>query len=193
MKQGPCSSELVLQRHLNLPHRDRRRGDHSEPLTCGGGRRSRKRGARENVSTGRAPRRVVERVECFEPELDDVVLVIGKLEFFMQRQVDRLEMRRGHCIPSEIAEGSGWGFDEGCRVVPMRGDTIRSVAVAGAGVVRAIGSLISCAGVIHPADGQSLRDSALNRRAGAQIPAAQQRVGNRIVNIPSLPLPAGSS
>src|SRR5215468_8706148 len=119
---------------------------------------------------------MVEHIERFEPELDDVLVVIRKLESLMQRQVDRLEMRRYHCIPSDIAECSSGRYDVRGRVVPSGRSAVRSVSVAYARVAGTIGSLIACAGVVDSPDGKVLRDSALDRQARAQVPAAKQRV-----------------
>src|SRR5437868_15532788 len=75
-RKGPHStSKLILQCQLNLAHRDRGRTDHAETLTRGIGWRSREGGAGENVSTWRTPRRMIKRIERFEPELDMVMLV----------------------------------------------------------------------------------------------------------------------
>jgi hypothetical protein len=116
---------------------------------------------------------MVERIERFKPELDHMILVIGKLESLVQRQIDRLEMRCGHGIPADIAEGSGGCFDKGRGVEPMRGSAVRSVSVADTGVVGPVGSLIAGAGVVDTADRKGLRNSALKRHARAQIPAAK--------------------
>src|SRR5689334_4107931 len=110
---------------------------------------------------------MVEHVERFEPELDDVLVVIRKLESLVQRQVDRLEMRCDHCIPSNIAEGPSRSFHERGRVVPPGRSAVRSVSVAYARVAGTIGSLIACAGVVDSPDGKVLRDSALDREARA--------------------------
>src|SRR5262249_9659765 len=153
-------------------------GDHSEILMCCVGWRSRKCGARKNVPTRCTPRRMVEGVERFQPELDGVLLVIRKLESLVQSQIDRLEMRCDHRIPSDIAEGSGRGLEKRGRVVPAGRSAVGSVSIAYTCETGAIGSLIACAGIVHSADGEVLRDSALNRHAGAQIPAAKQRVAD---------------
>ena len=165
------TSELVLQCQLNLAHRDSRRADHSETLTRGIGRRSSKCCSGENVPAGRTPGRMVERVERFEPELDEMMLVIRKLESLMQRQVDRLEMRRRHSIPSDIAESSSGRLEERRRIVPAGGSAFLSIAIANPRVAGAIRSLIAGAGVVDAADGDVLRDAALNCHARAQLPA----------------------
>src|SRR5438128_8993022 len=113
-----ATSERILQCQLKLAHRDGRGADHPEALTRGIGRRSRKYRTGENVPIGRTPRRVVQRVERFHPELYDVVFVIRHLELLMHREFDRLEVWCGQCVPPDIAEGSGGGFDERSGVVP---------------------------------------------------------------------------
>src|SRR5262245_58604316 len=99
----------------------------------------------------------------------------------------------GHCIPSNIAERSRGSFDKRGKVVPSGGSAVRSVSVAYTCVAGAIGSLIACAGIVDPADGKVLRDSALYRHARAQIPAPNSVLAAEFWIFKSLPLPAGSS
>src|SRR5438093_12082463 len=73
-------SERVLQCQLKLAHRDCRCAAHHEPLTRGIGRRSRKWRTRENVPIAPIPRKVLQRVERFYPELDDVLCVLSQME-----------------------------------------------------------------------------------------------------------------
>ena len=94
-RMSAATSERILQCQLKLAHRDGRGADHPEALTRGIGRRSRKYRTGENVPIGRTPRRVVQRVEGFHPELYDVVFVIRHLELLMHREIDRLEVRCG--------------------------------------------------------------------------------------------------
>src|SRR5437867_11943958 len=96
-------SERVLQCQLKLAHRDGRCADHSEALMRGIGRRSRKWRTRENVPLRRTPRRVVQCVECFHPELYDVLFVMRHVELLMHREIDRLEVRRGQSVPPDVA------------------------------------------------------------------------------------------
>ena len=90
-----ADSERILQRELKLAHRDGRRADHSEALMRSIGSRARKWRTRENVPLRRTPRRVVQRVERFHPELYDVLFVMRHVELFMHREIDRLEVRCG--------------------------------------------------------------------------------------------------
>jgi len=55
---------------------------------------------------------MVERVERFQPELNNVLFVIWCAELLVQRQIDRLQMRRPHGIPPEIAERPGGRYRE---------------------------------------------------------------------------------
>src|SRR5262249_57412048 len=92
----------------------------------------------EYVPIGRTPGRMVKHVERFQPELDDMIFAMRHLEFLMQREIDGLEVRCSHCVPPEIAEGSGGGDDERSGVVPSGGSGVRSVSAAGQRGDRAI-------------------------------------------------------
>src|SRR5688572_32968971 len=90
---GPSCSERILQPDLNLPHRERRRGDHAEALMRRVLGRARECRARQNVAVGCAPHWNVEHVEGFEPRLKAVAS--RQLEVLRERSVDLLQMRRG--------------------------------------------------------------------------------------------------
>src|SRR5688572_6021020 len=101
-RDAPPCSERILQPELNLPHRERRRGDDAEALMRGVLRRPWERRARQDVSVRCAPHRNVEHVEGFDPGLDAVA--IRQPEVFRQRRVDLLQMRRGHRIARDVPE-----------------------------------------------------------------------------------------
>src|SRR5947207_11535016 len=95
-------------------------------------------------------------------------------------------MRCGHCVPPEIAEGPGGGFDKCSRIVPSSRRRVRSVAAACQRKNRAIITWIARAGIIDAADGDVLRDAALNRRTCAQLPATSQRIDGRTLDVQEL-------
>src|SRR5262245_18069587 len=94
-------------------------------------RRSRKWRASENGRLRRTPRRVVEYIENFHPELDDMVFAMRHLEFLVQREIDGLEVRCDHCVPPKIAEGTRGGNHERGRIVPSVRSRVRCVSAAG--------------------------------------------------------------
>ena len=108
------------------------------------------------------------------------------VELLVHGEIDRLEVRRDECVPPDIAEGSGGGFDERRRVVPSGRTGVRSVSLAGQRGNRAIVAGVGARTGVVDADDDVLRNAALDGRTRARLPATGQSVGERIVDVQEL-------
>src|SRR5207247_1176598 len=108
------------------------------------------------------------------------------VELLVHGEIDRLEVRRDECVPPDIAEGSGGGFDERRRVVPSGRTGVRSVSLAGQRGNRAIVAGVGARTGVVDANDDVLRNAALDGRTRARLPATGQSVGERIVDVQEL-------
>src|SRR5437867_11535723 len=108
------------------------------------------------------------------------------VELLVHGEIDRLEVRRDECVPPDIAEGSGGGFDERRRVVPSGRTGVRSVSLAGQRGNRAIVPGVGARTAVADAADDVLRNAALDRRTRARLPATDQSVGAPIAEAHSL-------
>src|SRR5678816_387959 len=107
----------------------------------------------------------------------------GHPEVFVNREIERPEVRSKDGIPPNISERArGWP-GVGSRIQPTRRGLHGCVAVPYSGIVRPIRTLVAGAGVVDTADAERLRDAALQRVRPAGLPAVDDGIQCGVLHV----------
>src|ERR1051326_565778 len=110
----------------------------------------------------------------------------GHPEVFVNREIERAEMRRNHGASADISERPRRWAREGSRIQPTRRRLHGCVAVPDSGIVRPVRTLVAGACIVDAADTECLRHAALQRVLPAGLPAANDGIQYGVAQVQRL-------